>query len=91
MITILAAAPLVVAAIIGSSAGGSAVATSTTGSSDFTYVTVASGESLWAIAEAIAPTADPREVVADIVDLNQLRSADVAAGEQLAIPLEYTD
>ena len=38
-------------------------------------VTVQSGESLWAIAEAVAPERDPRDVVADIIQLNNLEAA----------------
>jgi hypothetical protein len=85
----LAAAPLVVAAVIAGLSGGNANASLEDSSATFTYVTVAPGQSLWSIAEAIAPQADPREVVADIVSLNQLGSADVEAGERIAIPTEY--
>jgi hypothetical protein len=52
-------------------------------------VTVDSGQSLWQVAETLAPTADPRDVIADIMQLNQLESADVLAGQQLAIPAKY--
>ena len=38
-------------------------------------VTVQPGESLWAIAGAVAPERDPRDVVADIVQLNNLDAA----------------
>jgi len=54
-------------------------------------VTVQAGDSLWAIAELVAPDADPREFIADVVALNRLPSADVLPGERLAIPAEYTD
>jgi hypothetical protein len=86
----LAAAPLVIAAVIVGLAGGNANASLEDSSVTFTYVTVGAGESLWSIAESIAPEADPREVVADIVSLNQLGSADVEAGESIALPIEYT-
>ena len=67
-----------------------AAATQAPASNDFTYVSVAPGESLWQLASQIAPQADPDEVVADILALNQLRSADVQPGQELAIPMEYT-
>jgi len=44
---------------------------------------------LWQLAEHIAPSADPREVIADIVNLNQLPSESVQPGQRLALPAEY--
>ena len=49
-------------------------------------VTVQPGESLWAIAEAVAPERDPRDVVADIVQLNNLDAARVRPGQTLFVP-----
>lgn len=49
-------------------------------------VTVQPGESLWAIAAAVAPERDPRDVVADIVQLNNLEAARVVPGQALFIP-----
>ena len=89
VLTVLAATPLVIAALIAGISSGSASASLETGSTDFTYVTVAAGESLWDVAETVAPNADPRDVVADIVALNALGSADVTAGERIAIPTAY--
>ena len=91
VLTMLVAAPLVIAALIAGLSGGDARATLEGSSASFDYVTVAPGQSLWSIAEELAPTADPREVVADIVALNQLGSGDVQAGERIAIPTEYSD
>ena len=86
----LATAPLVVAATILGLSGGNANASLKASSATFSYVTVGAGQSLWSIAEELAPNADPREVVADIVSLNQLGSANVQAGERIAIPTEYS-
>jgi LysM repeat protein len=58
-------------------------------SQTFDYVTVQAGETLWGLAEEIAPSADPRDVIADIVSLNQLPSADVQPGQKLAVPSEW--
>jgi LysM repeat protein len=55
----------------------------------FDYATVQSGQSLWELAESIAPTADPRDVIADIVSLNRLQSEDVQPGQRLALPAGY--
>ena len=49
-------------------------------------VTVQPGDSLWAIAGAVAPERDPRDVVADIVQLNNLDAARVIPGQQLFVP-----
>jgi LysM domain len=48
-------------------------------------VVVAPGETLWSIAERVAPGRDPRDVVARIRELNGLPSADVAAGRTLLL------
>src|SRR6186713_1613673 len=73
--------------------GGSSAALASRGqgadSSSFTTVTVTAGESLWSIAQEIAPSADPRDVVDAIVRLNALDGVTVSAGEQLSIPAEY--
>jgi hypothetical protein len=69
--------------------GGGAVATDTASTAEFSYVEVEAGQSLWGLAEEIAPQADPREVISAIVRLNGLPSADVQSGERLAIPFEY--
>ncbi|MGO4692246.1 LysM peptidoglycan-binding domain-containing protein [Glaciibacter sp. 2TAF33] len=90
--TTLAAVPLVAAALAFALNGGIAAATSELGQSSavqFDYVTVQSGQSLWELAESIAPTADPRDVIADIVRLNQLQSEDVQPGQSLALPAGY--
>lgn len=49
-------------------------------------VTVQPGESLWAIAEAVAPERDPRDVVTDIIQLNNLEAARVVPGQAIFIP-----
>lgn len=45
------------------------------------------GESLWAVANRIAPQADPRAVVADIESLNHLSGPNVEPGQQLVVPV----
>ncbi len=48
---------------------------------------VHSGESLWGIATQVAPQVDPRETVAQIVELNDLSGVQVRAGMRLAVPV----
>ncbi|MDO5618725.1 LysM peptidoglycan-binding domain-containing protein [Kocuria sp.] len=49
-------------------------------------VTVASGESLWEVARTADADRDTRVVIAEIMELNDLRSQSVAAGQQLLVP-----
>lgn len=88
--TALAAVPLVIAAFFVATNGGGATATDDISSVSFEHITVQSGQTLWELAGEIAPSADPRDVVADIVHLNQLDGSSVQAGQQLAIPSKYS-
>jgi hypothetical protein len=88
--TSLAAAPLIaVAAWLGVNALP-AVATSSSSSVVFEYATIESGQSLWQLASTIAPEADPRDVIADLMRLNQLDSSTVSPGQRIAIPVQYS-
>lgn len=89
VLLVLVALPLVVAAFLFATNGGGATATLEGSNVPFQFVTVEPGESLWQVAETIAPSSDPRDVIDAIVKLNALESADVAAGQQLAIPPQY--
>jgi hypothetical protein len=90
VLTLLVAIPVAIgAAVMGVGAVGAA-AGSHSSSATFEYVTVEPGESLWQVAEGVAPQADPREGVADILSLNNLSSGDVQAGQRLAIPAQYS-
>ena len=86
----LAALPAVVALSLAVISGGSALASRDSGAptGSFATLTVASGDSLWSIAEQVAPGADPRDVVDAIVRLNALDGVTVSAGQQLSIPEE---
>lgn len=88
-ITIAVAAPIAIAAVSFAVNGGIAAATVEAAPVTFSYVQVAAGDSLWQIAQSIAPEADPREVVSDLVQLNQLTSVVVQPGQRLAIPMAY--
>jgi Tfp pilus assembly protein FimV len=89
----LAALPAVVALSVAMISGGSALASREDGATatSFETVTVQAGDSLWAIAERVAPSADPRDVVAAFSRLNGLDAGLVSAGQELAIPAEYAD
>lgn len=90
VLTLLIAIPLAIAAAV-TGIGAIGAAAGTQGSTaTFHYVTVEPGESLWQVAQAVAPTADPRDVVANILNLNNLSSGDVQPGQRLAIPAQYS-
>ena len=55
--------------------------------SKYVQVVVTPGESLWSIAAMLAENGQIAAVVADIVEVNGLISADVAAGSKLLVPL----
>ena len=55
--------------------------------SKYVQVVVTPGESLWSIAALVADEGDIALVVAEIVEVNQLQSADVSAGSKLLVPV----
>jgi hypothetical protein len=55
--------------------------------SKYVEVVLNPGETLWSLAAMLADNAQIAAVVADIVEVNQLKSADVAAGSKLLVPL----
>jgi LysM repeat protein len=87
--TTLGAVPLVAWALITVLGSGDAAADAGAelGARTFEYVTVHQGDSLWAIAESIAPHGDPREVIDEIIRLNGLDDAMVEPGQRLALPV----
>jgi hypothetical protein len=50
-------------------------------------VTVLPGDTLWAVAQRIAPGQDPRPVVEQIREVNDLSNAELRAGQQLLLPV----
>jgi LysM repeat protein len=88
VVAALVTIPLLAGALV-FAANGVATATETSTSASFQQVTVAAGQSLWQLAATLAPSADPRDVVSDIVHLNQLHGTDVHPGQRLAIPRQY--
>ncbi|MDQ1137347.1 hypothetical protein QE410_002146 [Microbacterium sp. SORGH_AS 1204] len=91
IVAFLVALPIVMALGLAIVGGGSALASNDAGApaGSFTEITVMSGETLWSIAEEVAPSADPRDVIAKISRLNALSGGSVAAGQRIAIPVEY--
>lgn len=89
VIALVTVGPLVAIALALSLNGGAATASGSE-PAVLDYVTISSGESLWAIATDLAPNEDPREVIAQIQILNKLAGSDVDPGQKLAIPAKYS-
>ncbi len=88
----VAALPLAIGIGFAALSGGSAAASGegAGAAASFESVTVMPGDTLWSIAEEIAPAADPREVIGEISRLNMLAGGALQIGDELAIPAEYS-
>lgn len=87
----LAAAPVVATLAVSVLAGGSALASGEEAAAvSFRMVSVMPGDTLWSIAVEVAPHADPRDVIDDIIRLNHLDGATIQAGTDIAIPVQYS-
>jgi hypothetical protein len=81
---------VVIGAGISGISSASNVAQEVAGSSGSKYVevVVTPGESLWSIAAMVADHNEIAAVVADIVEVNQLASADISAGTKILVPIQ---
>jgi hypothetical protein len=83
--TMLGAAALLVLAGIFTApvmASGTAAADAVQGQT----VTVLDGETLWGLAAELAPERDPRDVVAEIIEVNNLATSRLEPGQRIFIP-----
>lgn len=71
-------------AVVGFASGQMAGASSVKAS--LTHYVVHSGDTLWAIAAAHAPSGQQSDYVTQLVDLNQLQTSTLFPGEQLLLP-----
>jgi LysM domain len=88
----LATAPLIaglVFASVSAPVSAGTVSVGTEGAAAFETVTVGVGESLWSIAERVAPASDPREVIGELERFNGLEDSAVLPGQTIAIPAQY--
>lgn len=87
VVTIAVALPLVLALVSVALNGGGATASS--GAVAPITVTVEAGESLWSVAAALAPSASTADVVAHLVAVNGLVTAELVPGQILVVPERY--
>jgi hypothetical protein len=52
----------------------------------YPVIVVQPGDTLWTIADRVAPDRDPRAVIHQIREINSLPSASIRAGQRLAVP-----
>lgn len=83
LVTLLCSALVLAVAVVGAR---TALADTATVAPATTQVTVLPGQTLWGIASAADPAADPRDAVIEIRDLNGLPDSQVFAGQVLTVP-----
>jgi Tfp pilus assembly protein FimV len=83
---LLALAVLVLLAVISIGGTGSQAATYVENGPSLQQTTVQPGDTLWSVAQRIAPGNDPREVVDQIRRINHLTTSSLQAGQQLLLP-----
>jgi hypothetical protein len=88
VVRVLAGAALLLVVAVGALAGRPALAGPETSATPVADHVVRPGETLWGIAGEVAPSADRRDTVAQIIKLNGLDSAQVTAGQRLSVPAE---
>lgn len=86
LVTVLLA--IVMSMFVMGTTGANAAAQS--GAADHVYISIQAGETLWQIAEELDPNADPRDLIAEIVSLNDLPSSTLEAGQRIALPLRFS-
>jgi hypothetical protein len=86
-LVLVAAGALVLLLVISFGRTGSQAATATGTGPTLQQTTVQPGETLWAVAQRIAPKNDPREVIAQIRRINHLHSSVLRTGQQLLLPV----
>jgi LysM repeat protein len=79
------AVALLFVAISAGRAGSSAGTVTETGPA-MQQTTVQSGDTLWSVAQRIAPDNDPRAVIAQIRRINHLKGSGLQVGQQLLLP-----
>lgn len=65
---------------------GQAQASNQVSSTQFHYITVHGGDTLWSVAEKYAGDVDTREWIAQLVTLNALDQAQLQPGQRIALP-----
>jgi LysM domain len=86
VVIVAAAVALLIAMAVAGSARAASHGQPGTAHQGMHQIVVQPGQTLWSIASAAEPTADPRLVVPEIMAANGLRSTTIAAGQLLWVP-----
>jgi LysM repeat protein len=86
LVTVLSAAVLVVTMLVSGGAQATNHDAPRAGYQGMHQVVVRPGQTLWSIAAAADPTADPRNVVPEIMSANSLASPSISVGQLLWVP-----
>lgn len=81
-------AVLLTVALVGWGAARSGLASTGWGQHGDTTVIVAEGDTVWSIAGHVAPRADRRTVVRQIIAANHLRGPHIEPGQRLVVPVD---
>lgn len=79
---------IVAASVAGGQAGANTSQTQRSSADTFITVTVAPGDTVWSLANRVAPAGEAGALVSAIIEINSLGSGDVEAGQKIRIPLE---
>jgi LysM domain. len=85
LVAFLASLLALAALVVG--AGQMVEATAGTGNGEPVAVVVGGGDTLWGIAQDIAPDQDPRSVVGQIRSLNDLGTRPIVPGQSILVPV----
>lgn len=86
-VLLVLAALLFTAFSLGRSASQAADVSAPAPAAQVAQTTVMPGDTLWSVAKRIAPDNDPREVIAQIRELNDLSTSQLQVGQQLLLPV----
>ena len=63
-----------------------ATANNSSAKATFEYITIESGQTLWDLAEKVAPEQNTQDWMQEVVNLNGLTSTDLQPGQRIALP-----
>ena len=86
LVTVLSAAVLLITMLVSGGAQATNHGAPRAGYQGMHQVVVRPGQTLWSIASAAAPTADPRNVVQEIMSANALANPGISVGQLLWVP-----